>query len=232
MCVVRFLSPLVIAVLALVVVTGATARGSSGDNAGAELGRAIERTLEASQIRSERSTDPDLGAGIMVEDFIAPHRVRTLLPPSPLEGFPDTPSELIGIGRRVYLQDTLAEPPANELFVTCLQKKPVIPEFFGYLAMVADADNIQRAPGSDDRYRFRLDVDGKVLKKALDGNAGEAVVDGGRVTSFRFERKEPDGADLVWTLSFDDVAPISAPREDELVRQKCKFTSGVPVGSP
>jgi hypothetical protein len=232
MCVVRFLTTLAIAGFALVVVTGATARGFSGDNARAELGRAVERTLAAAQIQSERTTEPDLGAGIMVEDYIAPHRLRTLLPPNPLiEGVPNPPTELIGIGRRVYIQDRLAKPPANELFVTCLQEKPVIPEFFGYLAMVADAEDIRREPGSDDRYRFHLDVEGKVLKKALDGLAGEAVVDGGRVTSFRFKAKDADGADLVWRLSFDAVIPITPPGSDEIVRQKCNFTSGVPVGS-
>ena len=220
--------------LALVLVLPSTGidvcRGTlSSESAHEDLSIAVRRTLKEPTIRSERRAVPDLGAGTMVEEFIAPHRVRASLPPSTLEGFPGVPSTQIGIGRRVYFQDTLAPPPKSELFVTCLQKRPIVPEMFGVLELVADAKDVRTVSGSEDRFRFRLDVDTKPLKKIFDGVRGEATISTGRITGFELKDTDVDGSNIVWSLSFGPISPIDAPLPDQIARRDCTFTQGTPT---
>jgi hypothetical protein len=213
-------SPLIAVAGLALAVGGVHGAATKAESAQAELDRAVASTLKQSMLHSERRAEPDHGHGILVEEFIAPHRVRSTLPPPQLEGFPDTSTIVIGIGRHVYYQDALAKPPKNQLFVTCVQKLPVAPEVFGMLTLVGDADDVTRVAGSTGHFEFRLNVKTRVLKKALDGRKGEAVVTGRRVVEFRFKATNSKGSDLVWTLRFNGVPPIKAPPADQIGERK------------
>jgi hypothetical protein len=217
----RLMSSPLIAVVGLALAIGGV-HGAATENERAEvaLDRAVALTLKQSVLRSERRAQPDRGHGTLVEEFIAPHRVRSLLPPSQLEGFPDETTLVIGIGRRVYYQDVLAKPPKDQLFVTCVQKLLVAPEVFSELSLIADADDVTRVVGSEGHFAFRLNVKTKVLKEALDGAKGEAVVTGGRVVEFRVNARNAKGSDLIWTLRFNGVPPIKAPPADQIDQRK------------
>ena len=156
----------------------------------------------------------------LVEEFIAPDRLRATLPPTHL-GSTEFPSQkVIAIGRSSWYQDTLAASPMDQLFVPCPTKRPQTPE--GYIVMLyaERAKDIRRVEPRV--FRFRLDDD-TAQGLGIKGGTGEARVSDRdlveRVT-LRTDAKE-----FEWRMTYGDIQPIEPPRP-ELIRAgtDCKFT--------
>jgi len=206
-------------VLALASVIAISCHGNGSGGSRDELRRAANRSLDEPMLRSERRIS---GQGVLVEEFIAPDRVRSVLPPPDLAGFPDVSTLLIVVGDTIYTQDSYAQPPNNELFVACQPDQPGGAEVRGTLALVREAQDVRQV--ADDRYRFRLPDDLEIGD--LTEARGQATVSRGRISELRMKLGD-DEFEAVWSLTFDEVAPITAPADDQIVRRDCQTT---PVG--
>lgn len=202
-----------------------------------ELRNAITRTLDASALRSERSA---ARGEAVVEEFIAPDRYRVELPPTDLLPGPPTPrTTFIQIGRHAYLQDAYAPPPADQLFVACRTSRTAGLEVLAFLQIARRATDVHEAStGGTRTLRFRFPHDLKVKPKSgfpgLRDAPGSVVVREGLIQELRIRLANKSGskhADVRWSLTYEDVAPIDAPSAEQIAGSRTNCTSASEAAS-
>jgi hypothetical protein len=200
----------------------ATQTAFASGSAEADLDRAVEATLAAPLVHVVQRTTAPRGP-VSVEDFIAPDRLRTTT-----KSASDLALEGVVVGGSAYYRDSLAEPPANELYVECPGRTASGPQAFAFLEFLLDAVDVRRTSAASGRYRFELVVDEGPLKTLYDGALGTATIRDGRVVRFAFRSPERDGKQyrVTWSLRLDDVAPIEPPSPELVARSDCELTPG------
>jgi hypothetical protein len=227
---IKFARTVALAVVALSMGVAAATAGAESDNR-VDVSRAIRRSMAQPALRTARTQVTPPKSEPLVEEFIAPDRLRVSLPPTNLGATVFPSQKGIVVGRSSWFLDTLAPPPTDHLFVPCPREHAPIPEVFGVMGLIKNSKQVREVKLGVVRYRVSKTSAKQLGLPAFHGDvrlSQDGLVEQLRVTAgpkvFR------------WDMSYGGVPPIEPPPPEQIRAGKdCEFTSVTsvtPVSGP